>query len=117
MIEISQETIANFLQLGSQYMLPAAALLRALYSGIRGKIPEGLGEIFLASLFAGLTAVLDSQQLDFRAIVLEILGNTVFMAGLLTFIMIYLLRQPDRGQWVDGIVGGVIGLIAWAGWV
>src|SRR5690606_40824158 len=51
------------------------------------------------------------------AIIREILGNTVFMAGLLAFIMTYLLRSPNRGQLFDGIVGGVLGLIAWACWV
>lgn len=116
-MEISQETIASFLQLGGQYFLPAAALLRAIYAGMRGKFPEGFAQIIAASIFAGITAVTDGQQPDLRGIVLEILGNTVFMAGLLSFILIYLLRQPDRGQWVDGIVGAVIGLVAWAIWV
>ncbi len=39
------------------------------------------------------------------------------MAGLLSFIMIYLLRQPNRGFWVDGIVGGIIGVVVWLVWV
>lgn len=116
-MEISQETIATFLQLGGQYFLPAAALLRAIYFGIRNQLPEGFGQIAAASVFAGLTAVADGQQPDIRGIIVEILGNTVFMAGLLSFILVYLLRQPDRGQWVDGIVGGVVGLIAWVVWV
>lgn len=116
-MEISQETIAGFLQLGGQYFLPAAALLRAIYFGIRGKFPEGFGQIAAASLFAGLTAVADGQQPDIQSILAAIVGNTMFMAGLLSFIMVYLLRQPDRGQWVDGFVGAVIGGITWVVWV
>lgn len=114
---ISQQTMAELVQLGGQYALPAAALLRALYSGARGKFPEGLAQIFAASVFAGLTALTGNQQLDLRTIIGEILGNTVFMAGLLSFIMVYLLRQPNRGFWVDGIVGGIIGFIVWFVWV
>lgn len=116
-MEIDQQTMAELLKLGSQYFIPAAALLRALYSGVRGKFPEGFAQIAGASLFAGITAVAGNEELDIRAIILEILGNTVFMAGLLAFIMTYLLRSPNRGQLFDGIVGGVLGLIAWACWV
>lgn len=116
-MEISQETIASFIQLGGQYFLPAAALLRAIFFGIRGKMPEGFAQIAAASVFAGLTAIVGSEQPDLRLILLEIFGNTVFMAGLLSFILVYLLRQPDRGQVVDGIVGGVIGFVAWLAWV
>jgi len=116
-IMISQETIVEFLQVGGQYFLPAAALLRAIYAGLRGRFPEGFSQIAVASLFAGLIAVVDGEAVDIRTIGLEILGNTAFMAGLLSFIFLYLLRQPNRGQVVDGIVGGVIGLIAWAIWV
>jgi hypothetical protein len=116
-MEISQETLANLLQVGGQYFLPAAALLRAIYFGMRGKMPEGFGQIAAASFFAGLTAIADGQQPDLESIVLTIVGNTAFMAGLLSFIVIYLLRQPNRGQIVDAIVGGIIGLIAWAVWV
>lgn len=116
-MEISQETIATVLQLGTQYAIPSAALLRAIYHGWRGKLPEGLREIGLASLLAGLTAVADNQQPDLLRILLEIMSNTAFMAGLLSFILLYLLRQPDRGKWFDGFVGGVLGLIAWAVWV
>lgn len=116
-MEISQETLANLLQLGGQYLLPAAALLRALYFGIRGRMPEGFGQIAAASMFAGLTAVADNQQPDLRLILLEVVGNTAFMAGLLSFILLYLLRQPNRGQLFDGVVGAVIGLISWLIWV
>lgn len=114
---ISQQTMAELVQLGGQYALPIAALLRALYSGARGKMPEGFAQIIAASFFAGLTALVGNEQLDFRTIIGEILGNTVFMAGLLAFIMVYLLRQPNRGFWVDGIVGGVIGFVVWFVWV
>jgi hypothetical protein len=116
MMEIDQKTIAELLQLGGQYAIPAAALLRALYSGWKGKFPEGFGQITAASLFAGLTAVTDNQQADLGSIITDILGNTVFMVGLLSFIMLYLLRQPNRGLIVDAVVGAFIGVVAWALW-
>lgn len=116
-MQISPETMAEFLQLGGQYALPAAALLRALYSGIRGKMPEGFAQIAIASILAGLTAVIDpSQPFDWRVAFNDLLSNTVFMAGLLSFIVIYLLRQPDRGRIIDGIVGAVLGAAAWFFW-
>ena len=115
-MQIDQKTIAEFVHLGGQYFLPVAALLRALYSGIRGKFPEGFSQIAVASVFAGLTALVGQEQLDVKAVILQILGNTVFIAGLLSFIMVYLLRQPNRGYTVDAIVGGVIGLIVFAVW-
>jgi len=114
---ISQQTMAELVQLGGQYALPIAALLRALYAGTRGKFPEGVAQIMAASFFAGLTALVGNEQLDLRTIIGEILGNTIFMAGLLSFIMIYLLRQPNRGFWVDGIIGGMIGFMVWFVWV
>ncbi len=114
---ISKETVATLVQIGGQYLLPVAALLRALYAGIRGKFPEGIMQIAVASLFAGLTAVVSDQQPDLRTIILGILGNTVFTAGLLAFIVAYLLRMPFHGRWVDGIVGGFVGLVAWLFWV
>ncbi len=116
---IDQQTITALLGLGGQYFIPIAALLRALYSGVRGKYPQGFRQIALASVFAGVTAATDTgqPQFDVRAVVLTILGNTTFTAALLLFIMLYLLRQPDRGWIVDGIVGAVIGLAAWIGWV
>src|SRR5215470_2412071 len=116
-INIDQQTIAQIVHLGGQYFLPVAALLRALYSGIRGKFPEGISQIAVASLFAGLSAAIGQEDLNIRAIALNILGNSIFMAGLLAFIMAYLLRQPNRGYTVDGIVGGVIGLITFVVWV
>jgi hypothetical protein len=116
-MEISPETINSFLELGGQYALPAAALLRALYSGARGKLPEGIAQIVAASVLAGVTATIDpGQPFDLRSTVLELLGNTVFMSGLLSFIIVYLLRLTFRSLVVDGIVGGVIGLIVWLVW-
>src|SRR5215470_14177150 len=106
-INIDQQTIAQIVHLGGQYFLPVAALLRALYSGLRGRFPEGLSQIAVASLFAGLTAAVGNEALDIRSLALKILGNTVFMGGLLAFIMSYLLRQPNRGITFDGIVGAV----------
>jgi hypothetical protein len=114
---ISKETVATLLQLGGQYLLPTAALLRALYYGVRGKLPEGLAQIVAASAFAGVTAVVGDQQPDIKAIILGILGNTVFTAGLLAFIVTYLLRMPNYGKIVDGLVGGFAGLIFWLVWV
>jgi hypothetical protein len=114
---IDQQTMAEILKLGSQYFLPVAALLRALYSGIRGKFPEGFLQIAAASAFAGISAVVGNEQPDWRLVILEILGNTVFMAGLLAFIMTYLLRQPNRGRVFDSVVGGVFGLVTWLVWV
>jgi hypothetical protein len=113
---IEQQTMAEILKLGGQYFVPIAALLRALYSGLRGRFPQGMVQIAAASLFAGILAVVGNQQLDVRSLILKILGNTVFMAGLLAFTMVYLLRQPNRGKTVDAIVGGVIGLIVWLVW-
>jgi hypothetical protein len=116
-LQISQETIASILQLGGQYALPAAALLRALYSGYRGKLPEGIGQILAASFFAGVTALADNQQPNFGQILLDLTGNTLFMAGLLSFIVVYLLRLPNKGLWLDGFVGALIGGIAGVIWV
>lgn len=114
---IDQQTITGLLQIGGQYLLPIAALLRALYHGMRRKIPEGASEIAVASLTAGLTAAVNNEQLDLRSIALTILGNGIFTAGLLAFIAAYLLRMPNRGRVVDGVVGGAAGLAFWLVWV
>lgn len=114
---ISQETIASVLQLGGQYALPAAALLRALYSGSRGKAPEGMMQILGASVLAGLTSVADKQQPDFSRMLLDLAGNTVFMIGLLSFIVLYILRMRYVSLVVDAIVGGVLAIIGWGIWV
>ena len=49
-MNIDQETLAAILQVGGQYFLPIAALLRALYSGMRGRMPEGTRQIALAAI-------------------------------------------------------------------
>src|SRR5690606_27867552 len=116
MIEINEATLASLLQLAGQYMFPAAALLRALYSGYRGRLPEGFGQIAAASVFAGMTAIADQQQPDLTSIIGELAGNTVFMAGLLSFIVVYLLRIPYFGLIADIIVGAVLAVIGWALW-
>lgn len=117
MIELNQATLASLLQLAGQYMFPAAALLRALYSGYRGRLPEGFTQIAAASVFAGVTAVADQRQPDMASIVAELAGNTVFMVGLLSFIVIYLLRIPFFGLIADIIVGAALALAGWAIWV
>ncbi len=114
---VDQQTIAELLQLGGQYMLPIAALLRALYSGTRGKLPEGFWQILLAGVFAGITSAADNPEFDPRTLVTEILGNAAFTTGVLAFIIVYLLRVANYGLIVDGIVGGVLGLAVWLGWV
>lgn len=116
-MEISPETFDAILELGGQYALPIAALLRALYSGMRGKLPEGLTEIAAASALAGVTAAIDpGQPFDLRQTAVDLLGNSLFMAGLLSFIVMYLLRMRFRSLWVDGTVGAVLGLVAWVVW-
>lgn len=112
-MQIDPKTLSEILQLGGQYMLPIAALLRALYSGVRGKMPEGFRQIIGAALLAGITAGVNNQAVDLRTVLTDILGNTVFTAGLLSFIVLYLLRMENYGLWVDGIIGGVIGLVIW----
>ena len=115
-MEISQQTIAEVLQIGGQYFIPSAALLRALYAGVRGKLPEGFAQILIASVFSAVTALGDNQQPDLKTVLLELAGNTVFMTGLLAFVVAYLLRIPFVGFIMDALVGGVIGAVAWAGW-
>jgi len=110
---IDPKTLSELLQLGGQYLLPIAALLRALYAGVRGKLPEGFTQIGAAALFAGVTAAVGEGPVDLRTLVTDLLGNTVFTAGLLSFIVIYLLRMANSGLVVDGIVGGVVGLVIW----
>src|SRR5437762_13926596 len=106
-MQIDQQSIAQIVHLGGQYLLPVAALLRALYSGIRGKFPEGISQIAVASLFAGLSAAVGNADLNIRSVALAILGNTVFLAGLLGFVLAYLWLLLHRGLVVDGVVAGV----------
>lgn len=117
MIEINQETLATALQLAGQYFFPAAALLRALYAGYRGKMPEGLSQILAASVFSGVTAAASHQEPDLNSILLELTSNTVFMVGLLSFIVLYILRLRTLGLIVDAIVGGLLAVAAWGVWV
>lgn len=112
-MQIQADTLSTLLSLGGQYLIPIAALLRALYSGVRGKLPEGFAQIIGAGALAGITAAVSGQSVDLRGIVLTILSNSVFTAGLLSFIVVYLLRMPNWGLLVDAIVGGAIGLIVW----
>jgi hypothetical protein len=114
---ISQETVVSLLQIGGQYFIPAAALLRALYFGIRGRLPQGFVQIIAASVFAGITAVVDNQQPDLQSLVRSVVGNSAFMAGLLALIVVYLLRIRFVGLIVDALVGGFIALAAWVVWV
>ena len=124
-LQIDQQTVVTALlemiQLGGQYALPAAALLRALYSGWKGNFPEGAWQIASASLIAGLTAVADPTTLTadnvLQSVLLQLTGNAVFTAGLLAFIVTYLFRQTQNmSRWVDGIVGAIAGLVVWVIW-
>ncbi|MGQ9889474.1 MAG: hypothetical protein ACUVSX_13430 [Aggregatilineales bacterium] len=110
------DTLTQLLQLSGQLLLPTAALLRALYAGLRGRLPDGAVQIVAASLFAGLTAIANNESFDLRTVAIDITSNTVFTAGVLSFIVVYLLRQPFRGLVVDGIVGGVASFVAWLVW-
>jgi len=114
---IDQKTLAELVKLGGQYFLPIAALLRALYAGVRGKLPEGFTQIGVASVFTGLAALVGTEQLSVQKVIVDVLSNSVFMAGLLSFIVAYLLRMRNRGLTVDAVVGGVVALIAWVIWV
>jgi hypothetical protein len=105
------------LQAGMQYLIPAAVLLRALYFGVRGKLPEGLRDIAIAAVIAGLGALMDGDASDLGEALVEVIVNTLFVGALLTFILIYLLKLPNMGPWVDGLLGGLIGFVAWIAWV
>ena len=112
-IQVNPQTLADILQLGGQYLLPIAALLRAMYAGTRGRVPEGIGQIGMAAIVAGASASVTGQQPNLQAIITDVLGNAVFTAGLLTFLLLYLLRVTRLGWIVDAIVGGIIGGIIW----
>lgn len=112
-----EELYVLALQLGMQYLIPAAGLLRALYSGMRGRLPEGMRDIGGAAFVAGLGALADGNANDIGDAVLQVFTNTVFIAGLLSFTLVYLLRLPNWGKWFDGFVGAVVGLVAWGSWV
>jgi hypothetical protein len=110
---INPQTLAELLQVGGQYIIPVAALLRALYSGVRGKLPEGFAQIATAAAVAGVSAGVSGQQPNWQTILNDVLSNTVFTAGVLAFIVVYLLRMPNAGLVVDGLVGAVIGAVVW----
>lgn len=110
---VDPTTLAAILQVGGQYMLPIAAILRALYSGARGKTPEGAMQIATAALIAGVSAGVNGQQPDLRNILTDVLSNTVFTAGVLSFIVIYVLRSAHLTWIVDVVVGGIIGAAIW----
>ncbi len=116
MTEQQYQALLTFLQLGGQYFVPAAVLLRALYEGMRGRLPQGFGQILMGSVLAGFTAAAAGENPDASSVFAELVGNAVFMAGLLSFITIYLLRQPFRGFWIDGLVGALIGVGVWIAW-
>jgi hypothetical protein len=111
--QVNPQTLADILQLGGQYILPIAALLRALYSGTRGRMPEGIGQIGMAAVVAGASASVTGQQPNLQAIITDMLGNAVFTAGILTFLLLYLLRMTNLGWIVDIIVGGILGAVIW----
>ncbi len=111
---ITPQTLSELLQLGGQYLLPISALLRALYAGMRGKLPEGFVQIGAAAVFAGVTAGVNGQAVDVPTVVRDILSNTLFTAGLLAFIVVFLLRAPNFGLLVDALIGAIIGGLIWA---
>jgi hypothetical protein len=112
-----EELYVLALQLGMQYLIPAAGLLRALASGVRGRLPEGVRDIGGAAFVAGLGALADGNADSVGEAVLQVFTNTVFIAGLLSFTLVYLLRLPNWGKWFDALLGGIVGLIAWGAWV
>lgn len=112
-LPVDPKTLAAVLQVGGQYMLPTAALLRALYSSMRGRTPEGALQIAGAAVVAGASAAVNGQQPNLQAILSDVLSNTVFTAGLLTFIVIYLLKATGLSWIVDVVVGGIIGAVLW----
>lgn len=115
MVEIDQQTMADLLQFSGQYLIPLAALLRALYLGARGKFPEGLLQIVGASFLSAITEFANSEAPNIQHILQNVVSNTVFTAGLLAFIMTYLLRMRYRGWFFDVLVGSIVGIIAWFG--
>jgi hypothetical protein len=112
-LPVDPTTLAAILQLGGQYMLPIAAILRALYSSARGKTPEGAVQIATAAIIAGVSAGVNGQQPDLKNIVNDVLSNTVFTAGIISFIVIYLLRATHLTWVADVVVGGILGAVLW----
>lgn len=119
---ISEDMLVQLLQFGGQSVLPLAALLRALYSGTRGKLPEGLAQVVGASLLAGATSMVGVESptpapTDIRALLTELLSNSVFVAGILGFAVVYLVRFTGAHLILDAIVGAGLGAAGWAAWV
>lgn len=112
-LPIDPTTLAALLQVGGQYMLPIAALLRALYSGARGNAPQGILQILSAAVIAGVSASVNGQPPNLENIFNDIIGNTVFTAGVLSFIVVYLLRVTNLGWIIDVVVGGILGGVLW----
>jgi len=112
-----EELYVFALQAGFQYLIPAAILLRALYFGARGKLPEGIRDLALGAFVAGLGALMDGDAEDVGEALIEVIGNALFVGALFFFILIYLLKLPNLGPWVDGIIGGIVGFISWIIWV
>lgn len=112
-LPVDPKTLAAVLQVGGQYAIPAAALLKALYASVRGRTPEGIMQIAAGAAVAGASAAINGQQPNVQAIISDVLSNTVFTAGLLTFIVLYLLRVTGLSWIVDVVVGGVLGAIIW----
>jgi hypothetical protein len=112
-LPIDPKTLAAILQVGGQYMLPIAAILRALYSSARGKVPQGAVQIGTAAIIAGVSAGVNGQQPNLQNIFSDILSNTIFTAGLLSFIVIYVLRATHLTWVADVVVGGIVGAVIW----
>ncbi|MBA3870198.1 MAG: hypothetical protein H0X30_13720 [Anaerolineae bacterium] len=112
-LPVDPKTLAAILQVGGQYMLPIAAILRALYSGARGKFPEGAVQIGTAAIIAGVSAGVNGQQPNLQNIVSDILSNTIFTAGIVSLIVVYVLRATHLTWVADVVVGGIIGAVIW----
>jgi hypothetical protein len=104
--------LSNVLQLGGQYMIPAAALIGAIRSGKDHKLPEGFFQITGAALLAGVAATVNGQQSDLRTIITDLLSNTAFTAGLMSLLLFYLLAI-NLGWIVDVVIGGILGGVVW----
>lgn len=112
-----EELYVLALQAGLQFFIPAAILLRALYFGARGRLPEGVRDIAIAAVIAGAGAIMDGDAGDLGEALIEVMFNALFVFSILFFILIYLLKLPNLGPWVDGFIGGLLAFAGWIGWV